>query len=111
MDLEQRLSISYYKVVATINEPHKIYLVQHQDTGKFFVKKVLDVYSIDVYKYLKGNPIVGIPQVIDYFEDNGTLTVIEAFAPGTTLKEIIESGKLSTEQIGHYMINLCDIPF
>ena len=109
MDLEQRLSISYYKVVATINEPHKIYLVQHQDTGKFFVKKILDVYSIDVYKYLKENPIVGIPQVIDYFEDNGTLTVIEASAPGTTLKEIIESGKLSSEQIGHYMINLCDI--
>ncbi len=109
MDLEQRLSISYYKVVAAINEPHKIYLVQHQETGKFFVKKILDVYSIDVYKYLKENPIAGIPQIIDYYEENGTLTLIEAFVSGTTLKEIIDSGAVSTEQIGHYMINLCEI--
>lgn len=109
MDLSGRLSISYYKVVAAINEPHKIYLVQHQETGRFFVKKILDVYSIDVYKYLKENPIAGIPQVIDYYEENNTLTLIEEYAAGTTLKDVIESGTLTTERIGHYMINLCEI--
>ena len=38
MDLSQRLSISYYKTVTAINEEHKIYLVQHQETGKIYVK-------------------------------------------------------------------------
>lgn len=109
MDLSQRLSISYYKTVATINESHEIYLVQHQETGKFFVKKILDVYSIDVYRYLKENPISGIPQIIDFYEENNTLTLIEEYAPGTTLKEKIDSGKLSFELIGSYMIDLCDI--
>ena len=109
VEISQRLSISYYKVVATINEPHKIYLVQHQETGKFFVKKILDVYSIDVYRYLREHPIPGIPQVIEFYEENSTLTLIEEYAAGTTLKEIIESRSLSFEQIGHYMISLCEI--
>ncbi len=109
MDLSQRLSISYYKTIATINEPHKIYLVQHQETGKIYVKKILDVYSIEVYKYLQSNPITGIPRIIDFCEENDTLTLIEDYASGTTLKEKIESGTLTQEQIGNYMINLCEI--
>ena len=109
MDLSQRLSISYYKTIATINEPHKIYLVQHQETGKFYVKKILDVYSVEVYMYLKSNPITGIPRIIDFCEENNTLTLIEEFVSGTTLKEKIDSGKLTVEQIGNYMINLCEI--
>ena len=94
MDLSQRLSISYYKTIATINGPHKIYLVQHQETGKFYVKKILDVYSIEVYMYLKSNPITGIPRIIDFCEEDNTLTLIEEYVSGTTLKEKIESGKL-----------------
>ena len=37
MDLAHRLSISYYKTITTLNEEHKIYLVQHQETGKIYV--------------------------------------------------------------------------
>ena len=54
MNLSQRLSKSFYQVVAAINEPHNVYLVQHRDSGRFYVKKVLDVYSADVYKDLEG---------------------------------------------------------
>ena len=109
MDYSSRLSISYYKTVATINEPHQIFLVQHQETGKFYVKKILDVYSLDVYRYLKDNPIIGIPRIIDFHEENGKLTLIEEFAPGTTLREKIESRTLTQELIGTYMIKLCEI--
>ena len=109
VDLSQRLSISYYKTVATINEPHHIDLVQHQETGKFYVKKILDVYSINVYKYLKENPVNGIPQIIDFYEENNTLTLIEEYVPGITLREKIDSGKLTEGQIGKYMISLCEI--
>ena len=45
MDLDQRLAISYYKPIAAINEPHHVYLVQHQETKKIAIKKVLDVYT------------------------------------------------------------------
>ncbi len=109
MDYSSRLSISYYKTVAIINDPHQIYLVQHQETGKFYVKKILDVYSIDIYRYLKAHPITGIPRIIDFYEENGKLTLIEEFAPGITLREKIDSGLLTWELIGSYMISLCEI--
>jgi hypothetical protein len=31
VNLSNRLTNSFYQIVATINEPHKVYLVQHRD--------------------------------------------------------------------------------
>ena len=47
MDYSQQLALSYYKTIATLNEFHNIFLVQHQDTNKIYVKKIIDVYNID----------------------------------------------------------------
>ena len=109
MDYSQRLSISYYKTVSTINEAHKIYLVQHQESGRIFVKKILDVYSIDVYRYLIDHPVSGIPRIYAFYEENNTLTLIEEFISGSTLRDKIQSGNLSRKQICRYMICICNI--
>ena len=69
MDLSHRLAVSYYKTITTINEPHHIYLVQHTETKKLYIKKILDVYNIAVYEYLYKNPIMGIPRIIEYLEE------------------------------------------
>ena len=58
MDLDQRLAISYYKPIAAINEPHHVYLVQHQETKKIAIKKVLDVYNLAVYCFNMAEPSV-----------------------------------------------------
>ena len=42
--------------------------------------------TVEVYKYLKENPIIGIPQIIELYEENNILTLIEEYVPGTTLK-------------------------
>ena len=115
MNLYQRLSNSFYEVVAAINEPHKVYLVRHRDSGRFYVKKILDVYSADVYKELQAHPISGIPRIIDSWEQDSRLVIIEEFISGVTLLDIIENdspdtcGIQNVEQIGHYMISLCEI--
>ena len=113
MDYTHRLSISYYKVAAPINEAHKVYLVRHQETGKFYVRKTLDVFSAEVYEELRSNPVRGIPRIVDFCEEDGKLTLIEEFISGKTLREIIDeagAGRiLTTETIGHYMIGLCEI--
>ncbi len=62
MDLSERLTISYYKEIADINENHKVYLVQHQETKKIYVKKILDVYNLDIYRRLSAVSIPGIPK-------------------------------------------------
>lgn len=109
MDYSHRLAISYYKTIATINEPHKVYLVQHQENHHFFVKKELDVYNLDVYKYLYQNPIEGIPRIFDYYEDEGHLTVIEEYISGYPLQEKINTSCLTVDSITHYMLDLCEI--
>lgn len=120
MNLSQRLSNSFYQVVAAINEPHKVYLVQHRDSGRFYVKKILDVYSADVYKDLQAHPIPGIPRIIDSWEEDRRLVIIEEYISGVTLRDMIESTSspaantdlrevLTVERIGRYMSDLCEI--
>ena len=113
MDYTHRLSISYYKVAAPINEPHKVFLVRHQETGKFYVRKTLDVFSIEVYEQLRSNPVRGIPKIMDFNEEDGKLTLIEEFISGKTLREVFDEAgtgrTLTPEQIGNYMIGLCEI--
>ena len=115
MDYSKRLSISYYKTIATLNEPHKIYLVQHQETQRIYVKKVLDVYNKDIYLHLFHNHIKGTPQIIDLYEEDHQLTVIEDYVSGSSLQEIIDnctSGKtnaLDETTIYYYMMELCTI--
>lgn len=109
MDFTHKLAISYYKPVAVINEPHNIFLVQHQETQKFYVKKILDVYNINIYERLRSHHIIGTPRIIDYYEEDNQLIVIEEYISGISLLEKIQNSDLSGKDILNYMIDLCDI--
>lgn len=109
MDLSNRLSISYYKTIATLNESHKIYLVQHQSTNKIYVKKVLDVYNKNVFETLRNNHIPGTPQIIDIYEENNQLTVIEDYISGRSLEEIMKTTSLNISSVYKYTLQLCGI--
>lgn len=109
MDYSQRLAISYYKTIATLNESHKIYLVQHQETKKIYVKKILDVYNKDIYLYLSQNHINGIPSILDIYEEDNQLVVVESYISGCSLQEKIDASNIRIDSIYRYMIELCDI--
>lgn len=109
MDYSAKLSLSYYKTIATLNEAHNIYLVQHQETKKIYVKKFLDVYNIDIYKTLATHPIAGIPQIIEYFEIDDQLIVIETYISGQSLADVIASSPLDLPSIICYVTELCNI--
>ncbi len=109
MDLDQRLAISYYKPIAVINEPHHVYLVQHQETKKIAIKKVLDVYNPDVYAELYRNPVAGTPRIINYYEEAEQLTVIEEYISGTSLQDKISHADISPNDMLSYMLDLCAI--
>lgn len=109
MDFSQRLAISYYNMVAVINESHKIFLVQHKETKKIYVKKILDVYNLNVYECLYTNHIIGTPKIIAYHEEDGQLTVIEEYISGDSLSEKISRSELSPDDIQRYMLDLCNI--
>ena len=109
MDFDHRLAISYYKPIAVINEPHHVYLVQHQETKKITIKKVLDVYNLAVYAELYRNPVAGTPRIINYYEENGQLTVIEEYISGTSMQDKINHADLSPNDMLQYMLDLCAI--
>lgn len=109
MDYSEKLALSYYKNIATINEAHKIFLVQHQDTHKIFVKKILTVYNINIYRTLLEYPICGIPKIVDYYESDNQLTLIENYVSGQSLEEIMSTYSLDLETILHYFLELCSI--
>lgn len=110
MDIESRLSISYYKNIATVSEPHKIYIVQHMSTGKIYVKKVLDIYNKAVYEYLINHPIAHTPKIYEVYEESNTLTIIEEYISGDTLEEILDRNTLlSNDKIREIAIKLCTI--
>ncbi|MCR5719523.1 MAG: protein kinase [Lachnospiraceae bacterium] len=109
MDFTDRLRISYYKTVTAINDAHKIYLVKHIETGELFVKKILNVYNIDVYKKLFDKHIEGIPKIIDFCESDGQLIIIEEYISGNPLDKLIASGNLSSDNCLSYMRDLCSV--
>lgn len=109
MDFSKRLSISYYKNIAVLNEEHKVYIVQHQENKKIFVKKKLDVFNTSIYQQLQSTPIEGIPQIIELYEDDSSLTVIEEYISGETLQEKINKRCLHENDITCYIKDLCNI--
>lgn len=109
MDASCRSNISCYKTIAVINEAHNIFLVQHQISHKIYIKKILDIYNLPIYVYLRQNKIIGIPQVIEICEQDNRLTVIEEYISGVSLQELMVTGQLTAASVSHYICDLCDI--
>ena len=104
------LPVSYYKEIATINEDHKVYIVQHVETCKIYVKKVLTVYNTAVFEQLFRHPVIHTPRIYAMYEKDDVLTVIEEYVSGETLQEILDMGvSFSEPEVIDYAIKLCDI--
>ena len=108
MDLSERCNYSYYVPVAPINEEHEVWLVQHAETGKFYVRKSTHYYNIAVFRFLKENPVPGMPRIFELFEDNDTLHIIEEYISGCTLEELLMTqGPFSEEITAEWIHQLC----
>jgi len=110
MDLDTELALSYYKEIAEINNRHRVMLVQHVETGSFYVKKTLSVYSFDVYRYLKDHSLRGLPQIFEVMKDDDELIVIEEYIAGDSLRSFLDkNGPLSAARTVQLIGQLCDI--
>lgn len=109
MDYSKQLALSYYKTIATLNESHKVYLVQHQETQEIFIKKILSVYNTDVYKELIRHPICGTPRIVEYFEEHDQLILIESYVSGQSLERLMQTTRSDISDIIHYTVELCEI--
>lgn len=110
MTIEQELELSYYQQVADIDSEHCVYLVQDIRSKEFYVKKLLTVYNMDIYRYLQAHPIANTPKIHLLSEDSNVLTVIEEYIPGETLEDLLVKSKtLPEKQVLEIVIKLCVI--
>ena len=110
MEIENALKLSYYKEVADVDEKHGIKLVQHTETGKIYVQKVLNVYDKRVFDFISNNHVDGVPRIEETIEDNGILYIIEEYISGDSLSEILnKSGALPENTAVSYIMQICRI--
>ncbi len=110
MNIEDRLALSFFRETAVIDEAHRVSVVQHSQTKKIGVKKILSVYNEDVYRYLMAHPVIGIPQILCVCRDGDDLAVVEEYISGRTFEELLsEHGPFSEEETCRYGIQLCGI--
>ncbi len=93
MTVEEELTLSYYRPAADIHAEHGVKLVQHTETGKFYVRKILTVYNLDIFRQLQAHPVPNTPRIYELVEDNDSLIVIEEYLQGCSLQEMLEADK------------------
>ena len=110
MTLEEECRLSYCRDTAPLCEDGHVMLVQHAETGRIFVKKELEVYDAQVFRYLRDHHIRHTPVIYEVLEADGKLFLIEEFISGETLRQMQERGKVFSEaEVRGYAEALCRI--
>ena len=107
---DSKLPVSFYSKIAALNKEHGIYIVQHRETGKIYVKKLMSSYDLAVYEELFKRQLRGLPHIYAMYEEAHVLTVIEEYISGDTLQEVLDiCGRIPETDVIHYICSLCDI--
>ncbi len=110
MTLQDRTALSFYREIATLNKEHGVFLVQHTETNRVFVKKTLTVYDLGIFRFLKDYPIPHTPRIYELIEDGNVLILIEEYIDGTSLEDLLNIRTVLTEQEAvHITRQLCEI--
>lgn len=106
---ENALELSMYSEEKSIMNRDDIVIVKNISDGKLYVKKILSIYDVSVYKYLKEHPISNMPKIYGIFESENKLILIEEFIQGQTLLEIIDSGQVELQRAVSIARQICSI--
>lgn len=77
------MDIEDFEIVKTIDDNKKV--LKDSDGGYCFYKE-LSVYNLSVFQWLKQHPCMYIPEIYDYQEIDGKLSVLEEYIDGETLE-------------------------
>lgn len=110
MQIEDKVLLSFYKEIDKFNNHLNISIVQHVETKKIYVKKVLSVYDKNLYSTLKELELPGIPKIMVIAEEDENLIVIEEYISGDSLSDYLDkNGPLDPITSLTVINKLCDI--
>ena len=93
MDFECRYVFSQYEEMLSLQNREHVFLVRHRESGKIYVKKVLQIYDKQIYLYLQAHPSPYFP-VIQYLSEDTTekrLYLLEEYVEGPSLEQYLDS--------------------
>lgn len=101
--------LNVYKTIKTIKQTSnkKIELVYNEIDHFYYIKRELKNYDLITYQRLKDHPHPGLVKVVDLFEIEDTLILIEKYINGPTLEEVLLNEDLTYHQIIQIMDDLC----
>ena len=83
-------------------------VVQDQVTGQKYVRKVLSVYSVPAFAWLKNHENPHVPKIYSYEERDGKLIVMEELVTGERLDVLLERGKVTRSRRKRIILAICD---
>ena len=108
MTLEEHYRISFYQPVRQLGDEEHIWLTQHAENGKFYVRKELTDYNRAVYERLQQLDSSWFPHICEIAEEDGKLIVIEEYISGQTLEEYMDQSQtLTMAQTLSVMLDIC----
>ncbi len=106
---EDALKLSMYREDTFVDGRGNIILVTDRETGKHYIKKLLSTYDKSIYEYLQEHPIAHMPKIIELYESNNCLIVIEEYIDGSTVEEQIKETPLSEVKAISVAMAVCKI--
>lgn len=108
MTLQEEAILSYYKEIARISSHENVCLVQHTETQRIYVKKVLTEYKREIYEMLRQRQFSCFPKIYELIESDGTLILIEEYMNGSSLEDLLEEqGTFSEQESVRLISQLC----
>ncbi|MDO5133623.1 MAG: serine/threonine-protein kinase [Eubacteriales bacterium] len=107
-ELEKLCEQALYEEIKDLGDGKSI--VRDVPTGRLFFRKVLTVYNMQVFAYLKDHKSRYVPRVESFREEEDTLIVIEEFVQGRTLADLLndESISLPFQERIRILTEVCD---
>ena len=91
-------SFSSYERVTFLGGKESIELVREIKSGSLYVKKTLKQYDIKVYETLQRYQIPGIPRIVELFQKDDTLIVLEEYISGQNLFSYLQNKLFTLEE-------------
>lgn len=108
MTLEEHYRLSFYQPEQILGGREHIMLTCHTQTGRYYVRKKLKDYNLEIYQQLKSLQCDFFPKICELIEEEGTLILVEEYVSGKTLDEVLlESGTMTMETCKAGMLELC----
>ncbi len=106
---EEVLRLAAYQDERPLNEKGNVFLVRNRETGRLYVRKILEAYDPEIFAFLKGHPMAHMPKILETYESSISLIVIEEYIEGRTLAKILDEGTIEEEKAVSIARSICII--